>query len=161
METCGVNICTPGFDVTVIYVQCHTWVCGWKCYIISECAIEREKRWGEEGDHSGSCAGDNPWTGSQPLKQKLLQLLWLNQIKKTKKIFTGNQGMHIIHRNAIAQCWFSLEHRERAQSDKMLWLSSLCGLKKKKRQASKYFISAFTHAILSVLKATRPVRIQV
>lgn len=62
--------------------------------------------------------------------------------------------MHIIHRNAIAQCWPSLEHRERAQSDKMLRLSSLCGLKKK-RLASKYFISAFTHAILSVLKATR------
>lgn len=65
--------------------------------------------------------------------------------------------MHIIHRNAIAQYWLSLEHRERAQSDKMLRLSSLCGLKKttKKRLASKYFISAFTHAILSVLKATR------
>lgn len=54
--------------------------------------------------------------------------------------------MHLIHGSAIVQCWLGLEHRHRAQSRTMLWLSALC-MVKKNCQTSKYFISAFPHGL--------------
>lgn len=68
------------------------------------------------------------------------------RLKDKKKIFREREGMHIIHRSRTAQCCLGLEHRNVAQTDTMLWLSSL-RMVKKNCQPSKYFISAFPHGL--------------
>lgn len=51
--------------------------------------------------------------------------------------------MHIIHRNAVVQCWLGLQHRAGAQSDKKLRLSPLHCLKKTANQANILFLLFF------------------